>query len=265
MRPIRWTALAVVVSIALGGSVVAAGAQSGGNEKPTASEVGITDKEIHIAVVADVDNTLQPGLFAGSVDGVKGWAKFMNKNGGLAKRKVVVDFIDSHLSNSDARNAIIQACQNDFALVGTSALFLNNVDDMKNCVDKAGAATGIPDIPVVTTEFVQQCNPTSFPINPPQLRCDTLDQHPQTYLVQAGRANYFNQKFGKGKLHGLFVQASDLASARNANKVTELGVQRLGIKPDTDTGVSALAPQSAYTPLIQEMRSKDSNYAENGS
>ena len=76
-----------------------AGAQSGGgSEKPTDSEIGVTADEIRIAVIADVENPAAPGLFQGSVDGVRGFAKYVNSKGGLAKRKVVVDFIDSKLS-----------------------------------------------------------------------------------------------------------------------------------------------------------------------
>ena len=43
---------------------------------------------------------------------------------------MAVDFYDSKLNGDETRNAIIKACQNDFAVVGTGALFLNNVDDM---------------------------------------------------------------------------------------------------------------------------------------
>src|SRR5262249_24847950 len=154
-------------------------AAQGGNEKPQATEVGITEDTIKVAVIADVENPLAPGLFNGSADGVEGWAKNLNKKGGLAGRKVEVDFIDSHLSADDSRNAFIKACSEDCAVVGATALFVNNVDDIEGCVDKAGAATGLPDIAVVTTEVVQQCSPTTFSINPPTIVCDTQDQHPQ--------------------------------------------------------------------------------------
>jgi len=53
----------------------------------------------------------------------------------------MVDFIDSKLSASDAQNAVIQACSQDFALVGTSALFLDSVANMQACKDQAGAMT----------------------------------------------------------------------------------------------------------------------------
>jgi substrate-binding family protein len=241
-----------------------AGAQSGGSEKPTDTEIGVTADEIRIAVIADVENPAAPGLFQGSVDGVRGFAKYVNSKGGLAKRKVVVDFIDSKLSADEARNAIIRACENDFAMVGTAALFVNNVDDLAGCVDQAGAATGLPDLPFVTTEVVHQCNPTTFPMAPPQILCDTKDEHPQTYQGNAARGLYYKKKFGN--LHGVYVFGSDLKSARNSTFSSGLGQIRLiCCKSDRDFDVSALAPQTAYTPVIQAMKDNNSNYAQSGS
>src|SRR5438034_6332732 len=91
------------------------------SDTPKATEVGVTAKEIHIAVGADVDNPFAPGLFKGAVDGVKGAAKYINSKaggGGIAGRKLVVDFIDSHLNANDSRNAVITACTDDYAMVG---------------------------------------------------------------------------------------------------------------------------------------------------
>ena len=39
--------------------------------KPKADDVGITPSEIHLAVIADVDTPVQPGLFQASVDAVR--------------------------------------------------------------------------------------------------------------------------------------------------------------------------------------------------
>ncbi len=144
-------------------------------------------------------------------------------------------------------------------------MFLNNVDDIEACVDQAGAATGIPDIAVVTTEIAQQCSPTSFAVNPPPLICDTKDQHPQTYQANVGRAFYYQKKFGKD-LHGGYLLSGDLKSTENANRGSMFEMQQAGpgIKSDFDEPISAQAPQSAYTPIVQQLKDKSSNYAQSG-
>ena len=89
---------------------------------------------------------------------------------------------------------------------------------MVNCVDKAGEATGIPDIPIVTTEIAQQCSPVSFPINAPQLICGTQDQTPQTFQGNVGGFFYY-QKHRGADLHGINVYVNDLKSSAAAAKV----------------------------------------------
>ena len=260
MRKLRWIVMTVVVAVALAGLATVAGAQS--DEKPTATEVGVTDKEIHIAVIADVDNAAAPGLFQGSVDGVRGFAKYINAKGGLAGRKVVVDFIDSKLSPDEARNAMVKACEEDFAMVGTSAVFLTSVEPQTNCVDKAGATTGLPDIPFVTTEIVQQCSPITFPIAPPQFICSTKDDNPQTYQASVGRGFYYDKKFGDD-LHGSYVFGNDSKSARNASFSSGLGqVRQVCCESDRDFDISALATQAEYGPVAQQLKSDNGTYAQ---
>src|SRR5690348_12101524 len=149
------------------------------NEKPKATEVGVTKSEIHIGVVADVDNPFAPGLFKGAVDGVKAAAAYLNSKAGgngLAGRKVVVDFYDSKLNPNETRNATIAACQNDYALVGTAALFLNQVEDIVNCKDQAGQALGLPDMSSVATGVPESCSPMSFPVTGASIDCSTASQ-----------------------------------------------------------------------------------------
>ena len=134
MKRTRWTALVAVLVVSVGtlaATAVTAGAQSSGGGAPKATDVGITATEIHVAIIADVDNPIFPNLFKGSKDAVEGAAKFLNSKaggGGLAGRKVVVDFYDSKLNANATTNAEIQACQNDVAAVGTSAVSLASVD-----------------------------------------------------------------------------------------------------------------------------------------
>ncbi len=241
--------------------VVPASAQSSG-EKAQATEIGVTPTEIHIAVEADVDNPFVPGLFQGIVDGVRAGAKYLNSKaggGGLAGRKVVVDFIDSKLNSNEARNGVITACQDDFAMVGTSALFLPTVDDMVSCKDQAGAATGLPDVAAIVTGVPESCSPVTFPVNPPQLICSTKDEHPQAYYGNQGDAKHLLEH--EHDLHGAMLAGNDTKDAlRGATAIIDTAINA-GIKADQKVTLSGRDPQSAYTPVVNEMKNSGANYS----
>jgi len=77
----RGLAVGLTVAIAITGTLAATAASttaSAATEKPTATDVGVSATEIHIAVIADVDNPIVPGIFQGAVDGVRGAAKYLN-------------------------------------------------------------------------------------------------------------------------------------------------------------------------------------------
>lgn len=247
-------------------SVGPASAQSS-NAKPKATEVGVSASEIRIGVVADVDNPFAPGLFKGAVDGVKAGAAYLNSKeggGGLAGRKVVVDFYDSKLNGNESRNATIEGCQNDYALVGTSALFLTQVDDIVNCPDQAGQATGIPDISAISTGVPEACSAMSFPAYGTALDCPTVTQNPQTFYGNQGIAKWELSK-NKGGLHGPFLIGTDTKDGARGGTILALVAQQAGIKADQGTvvGLSGRDPQSAYTPVVQKMKEDGSNYAMN--
>jgi hypothetical protein len=266
VKRLRWLVVASAVVLAVAMTAGPAVGQNGGSdENLTASDVGITPTEIRIGVIADTGSPIAPGLFQGAVDGVEAWADYMNeKEGGLAGRKIVVESYDSKLSADEARNAIIDACSENFALVGTSALFVNNIDDLVACEDSEGAATGLPDFPVVTTEVVHQCSPVSYGINPPAIDCATKDENPQTYRGNLGATNWYVKKFGKNALHGLYLYPSDLKSAKNSQVPLFTAQQRAGIKQDETFDVSGSAPQSAYTPFVQAMKDSGATFARHG-
>jgi hypothetical protein len=256
--------LCVVGVAALG--VAPAVAQSS-SDTPKATEIGVTAKEIHIAVGADVDNPFAPGLFKGVVDGVKGAAKYINSKaggGGLAGRKLVVDFIDSHLNANDSRNAVITACTDDYAMVGNFMLFLSNVDDEINCKDQAGAATGLPDLASVATGIAQQCSPVAFPVSPPQLVCSTKDQSPQTYNGNQFDTKYLLSKH-KNDLHGAMIYGNDTQDGARGGEILIDTALHAGAKSDQTVGISGRDPQSAYTPVINQMKTNGSNYSYNSS
>ena len=155
---------------------------------------------------------------------------------------------------------MITACENDFALVGTAALFLTNVDDEVNCKDQAGAATGLPDISAGITGVPEACSPVSFPIFPPQLVCSTKDQHPQVYIGNQGGEKYLLKRH-ENDLHGPMIVAHDTMAAQLTGQTLTAVASGAGITADQNVTRSARDPQSAYTAIINQMKIDNSNYA----
>jgi hypothetical protein len=229
-------------------------------EAPRATEVGVTDRELRIAVVADVDTPLAPGLFGGSVEAVEAFARNVNDLGGIAGRRLVVDFYDSRLAAADTLNALIRACTNDFAIVGTTALFVNNTDPIVKCKDKAGNATGIPDLPELNTDPAHQRSPVSYPLI--GIQRDYAESSSETYTVNVGPERWLLGKYGK--LTGVWLHASDLKSSKYGNLPSFVASQRIGISKDAEFDVSALTTQAGYTPYVQAIKDHESTYARSG-
>ncbi len=76
------------------------------------------------------------------------------------------------------------------------------------------------------------------------------------------RGCYYNQKFGQGKLHGVYVFGNDSKSARDSSFVSLGAAARHRLKSDKDFDIPGFAPQSAYTPVIQAMKNDGSNYGQ---
>jgi hypothetical protein len=261
----RSATLLTTLMVALTIVGVTAGSASSQSEQPKATEIGVTGSEIHIAVIADVDQPVAPGLFKGAVDGVKAGAAYLNSRaggGGVAGRKVVVDFDDSKLNPNETRNATIKACGNDLAMVGTSALFLTSVDDMVNCTDQAGKAVGLPDVGAVVAGVPQACAPTSFPAIGSAYDCASMTQTPQTYYGNQGAAKWLLSQH-RGALHGPMIVSNDTKDANRGGTVLALAAQHAGVKADQGTTVakSARDPQSALTGVVQGMKADNSNYS----
>ena len=230
----------------------------------TASEVGVTPTTITVSVMADTGSQLRPGLFQGSVDAVEAWAKYINANGGLACRQVVVKALDSKLSGDDAKNGITTACGNSLALVGTTALFLDDMSGAEQCKDKAGAPTGIPDLAVLQTYAAQQCSRVSFAALPSASSC------PYTAGVRNFKAttttiDFYKKLYGQTALHGMYLVPSDLPSTISASTPQIAAFTQNGIKEDKEFGVSAGSTQSGYTPIVQAIKADKSTFVKNGS
>ncbi|MEX2268242.1 MAG: ABC transporter substrate-binding protein [Acidimicrobiia bacterium] len=266
MSRTRWFTFAVVALFAAALIVPSAGAQGGGDALE-ATDIGVTEDTITVTVVAAIEVPGFPGLFQGSHDGVDGWAKYINnsckpKNTCVAGREIVVKHVDSKLGAEPAQAGFRQACQDSFAIIGTGVLLNEDFDDISECVDAAGAATGLPDFAIVLTEPNEICTGVSFGVNPAALDCATRDEHPQSYTVSAGPAEYYAKKFKDLKSAMLFP--SDSASAKNSQLPIFEAINDLGLENVYQEDVSALAQQSAYTAIVAAMRDAGVTYARSG-
>lgn len=265
MRSTRRAAIVVGLAAALVAGAASSGfasAPRATGPAPKATEVGVTATTIHIAVIADVNTPLAPGLFKGSEDAIEGYAKYINAHGGLAGRKVAVDFYDSQLSSDESRSALIEACQKDFATVGTTALFMNNVTDAINCKDINGKATGLPDVPELTTEPVQQNSPVSFPILVPSQ--DFADPTGHTFFQNSGEITWF-QKHVTKDIHGMYLIPADLPATINSTLPIIFAAQKQGVKVDHEFNVYGMNTQDDYLPITAAIKSDSANYVRDGS
>jgi hypothetical protein len=96
-----------------------------------------------------------------AVDAATGAVKYINAHGGIAGRKLVLEFDDSKVNPNEARNGFIESCENDLAVVGNATFLIGSFDDAIDCTDKAGQATGPPDIPSTATSNKEACSPAT--------------------------------------------------------------------------------------------------------
>ncbi len=210
-----------------------------------------------------MDTPVQPGLFQKNVNVIKAWAGIVNAHGGLAGRKVVVDFCDSKLDPNATTNCVIQACQNDFALVGTAADALTDLSDLDGCKNAAGQAIGIPNLAFVGFPPLA-CDKVTYLIDGYGSYCSTSTRNPQMYNVNIGDFRYYESHFAS--LHGIWVYNGDVPTVRIASVPEFQAGANIGISKDgqgfyTSTGA---APQSALTPLVQVMKQNQSTFGYGG-
>ena len=280
----RWSRIAVTAASVLAVVALAAGCSSsggstaaGGSASASASvgaakitgpvapgsDVGLTSSEIRVGVIADVNTPVAPGLFQKNVNVVKAWAALVNADGGLAGRKVVVDFCDGKLDANATTNCVIQACQNDFALVGTAANVLTDLSDLDGCKNAEGKAIGIPNLAAVAFPPLA-CDKVTYLAVGYGTYCATASDKPQTYTVNDGEFRYY--KTLDPDLHGVWVYNGDVPTVRIAQVPEFQAGASLGIKEDGEGFYtsSGTAPQSALTPIVQVLKENQSTFGYGG-
>ena len=223
------------------------------------TDIGLTATTIKVGIIADVNNPLVPGLFKDSVNAVKAWAAGLNASGGLAGRQVEVDFCDGQLNPNATTNCVIKACENDFALVGTSANALEDLSDIDGCKNAAGKAIGIANLAAFAF-FPEACDPDTYLLAGLGSYCSTYKSGQATSVVPVGDTRYLvahNQN-----LHGIWLYDSDDPTFKLTVLPNLKAESNVGIKPDGQGfyALSGAAPQSALTPFIQQIKSSNSTF-----
>lgn len=139
-----------------GGPGPAASIPPGGNGGAT--DTGVTATEIRIATASDISG-VQAGLFKSTHQAMQALTTMVNYQGGLFGRRIRWDPIDTKADTVANQAAVKDACQNDFALVGSMSAF-----------DNGGASTGeqcgIPDITAIAVNPSRQDASNVYAANP---------------------------------------------------------------------------------------------------
>ena len=285
MRRLRWLAILIAfafVVVACGrgddsdssASTTTAAASTGASAATTtadkcksealkATEVGVSETKITVTVMADVGSPLAPGLFQGNLDAMNAYAKYVNASGGIGCRQLEVKTWDSKLDPTETKNGLIDSCKGSVAMVGSNALFNPDVTPMSGCVDKAGAATGLPDLAALANDINQQCNKTTYMIQAVSESCTTLTgSRPLKAMV--GPTKWYIKNV-EPNLHGLFMVPGDLPTTVQSSTYQIAGQASVGVKWDATPKVSGRDEQAAYTPRIQTAKAANATYVYMGS
>ena len=229
-----------------------------------ATDIGVTSDTITVLVMADVGSPLAPGLFQGSIDGVKAWADHVNAEGGLACRQIEVLEHDSAINPTETTNGFLVACEEAFALVGTTALFALDTTDLQTCSDAHGNDIGVPDFAYITTEPPHQCSVVTFASSRPNSACPYEGSGPRTVQSQVGHVQWLQENINPD-LNGVYLIPNDLPSTISSSMPQVRSFQEIGVVIDGEPGISGFTTQSEYGAFIQIMRDANSNFAYSGS
>jgi ABC-type branched-subunit amino acid transport system substrate-binding protein len=232
-------------------------------EPTEATEIGITADEIHIGVVADVDTPIAPGLSRPLKVAVEAWADSVNERGGIAGREVVVTFYDSKLNPDEATNAYTQACQNEFATIGSGAFALLNPDPIQTCADRSGNAIGLPDLAALAVASGPATSASTYAaVNTGQ----DFSAPEETWVIAGYSWSYSETMLGDGvtpKVLGIdpgVPGIGPLFRAINAAAARERGWEDAGVVTYPDG-----ATQAEATPIIQRIKSEGINVVQSAS
>ena len=177
-------------------------------------------------VVADVDNSFRPGLFAASPR----WCRPLRSTSTsrAAWRTQARGRLHRFADHPDDARARPAGVRGGLCARRHRGALPEQRRDMVDCADKAGEATGIPDIPIVTTEIAQMLTGV-VPDQCPSIDLWNTRPDPADLPGQRGRVLLLPQARER-HLHGINVYVNDLKSSAAAAKVSEEAQKRKASK-----------------------------------
>jgi ABC-type branched-subunit amino acid transport system substrate-binding protein len=208
-----------------------------------ASDVGVTKNEVRIATASDITG-VQPGLFKSTHQAISAFTAMVNSQGGICGRAVKPKLLDTKADSTANAAAVREACDTQFALVGSMSAF-----------DNGGASTGedcgIPDLSAITVNPSRQLAKNvyaAFPQRPDKLA--------------TGTANYIKSKYPEAIKHAAMVYLNAGVTKANAYQRIE-GYESVGF----DFGGAGRSRvyevqvlEANYSPFVQKMKDAGVQY-----
>jgi ABC-type branched-subunit amino acid transport system substrate-binding protein len=200
-----------------------------------ASTTGVTKKTLTVGNISVISGPV-PGLFEGAPIGVKAYFAYINSQGGVNGRKLLVDSKDDAFSGQQNRTETQEALASDFALVGNFSPF-----DSYGCKLLA-ADPAVPDVSV-TLDPRTNALPNDF------------SAQPLAVGSSLGPITYYKKHFPKDRTVGSIV--SNVASAIDQWKGQKSALEHEGYHIAYVRDIAAT--ETDFTTDVMSMRSDHVN------
>jgi len=198
------------------------------------TDVGITDDEITLAVIADDAETFQ---------GMAAWQTVINRRGGLANRKIRLDLLETGGTAEGYANAVTTACERDFAIVGSFSRFDASAE---------GAGCGaIPDLPVEPVAGDHATASNTFAAFPRQAGIEPVGPYKWLLDNLSGCCNQF-------------VLVPDTEPGRAHTLATIDAATAVGFTTAGTSDISASDDAARYTEILDDLEAAGTSFAASG-
>jgi ABC-type branched-subunit amino acid transport system substrate-binding protein len=210
-----------------------ASASTSGAVPAVASAPGVTRTSVTVGQIADISEPV-PGLFKSAQVGVQAYFDYINSQGGVNGRKLILDSHDSAFQPADVVTASQEIAKNELAFVGNYTLLDSSA---KTIID----ADHVPNIGTPIGEALAN-DPNTYNPSPSG-----------DYVADLGPFQYFKEKDPQATQHVGILYAAATPSTIQAYQVLRQVLAHLGYKVIYARGFSAF--ETTFTADVVKMKS----------